>query len=163
MSIDETSKREPPKEESQSDTGPSDGLGSGGSPATSPLDESQNHPEEEPEEWEATSTGDDEEYPPAPPPSPASNAGKSRTRRLNNKFFAIRPSKLGGLGAFAIQDLKRGETILVERPLLRTTHFRLMRDFYSLSKSAKAAYLRLHGGEGGDAFSRVERIKQLNS
>lgn len=93
--------------------------------------------------------------PPAPPSSPA--------RTAFGGFFEIRPSKLGGFGAFAVRALKKGETILVEKPLLWTTHFRLMRDFNNLSESGKAAYLGLHGGEGGDPFNRVERIKNKNA
>ncbi len=96
--------------------------------------------------------------PPAPPPSPA-----SPSRRGFEDFFEIRPSRLGGLGAFAVRDLRRNETILVERPLLRTTHFRLLPDYHNLSEAAKRAFMGLHGGEGGDPFGRVERIKQLNS
>ncbi|KAL2165407.1 hypothetical protein VTH06DRAFT_705 [Thermothelomyces fergusii] len=79
------------------------------------------------------------------------------------EFFTIRPSKLGGLGAFATRELRRGETILTERPLLRTTHFRLMLDYHNLSDAAKKTYLSLHGGEDGDRFGRVERVKVLNS
>jgi hypothetical protein len=99
--------------------------------------------------------------PPAPPPSPADNARKIKGNFED--FFKIRPSKLGGLGAFAVRELKRDETILVESPLLRTTHFRLMLDYCNLSDEAKKAYLSLHGAEDGDRFSRVERIKRLNA
>jgi hypothetical protein len=101
----------------------------------------------------------DEEYPVAPPPSPADR----KTAAGFEQFFRIQPSRLGGLGAFAVRELKRGETILVEKPILRTTHFRLMPDYHSLSEEAKRVYLSLHGGEDGDPFSRVERIKSLNS
>jgi hypothetical protein len=97
----------------------------------------------------------------APPPSPA---GSTRSSSASPEdFFKIQPSELGGLGAFAVRELHRGETILVERPLLRTTHFQLMLDYYNLSDAAKQAYLSLHGADDGDRFSRVERIKQLNS
>lgn len=102
------------------------------------------------EGWEDPRERDD--HPRAPPPSPARSAA-----------FEIRPSKLGGLGAFAVRTLKKGETVLVEKPLLWTTHFRLMRDFNNLSESGKAAYLGLHGGEGGNPFNRVERIKTRNA
>ena len=95
--------------------------------------------------------------PPPPPPSPASPA-----KRGFEEFFQLRPSRLGGLGAFAARELRRGETILVEPPLLRTTNFRLMPDYHKLSVAAKKAFLSLHGGEG-DPFSRVERIQRLNS
>lgn len=121
------------------------------------LSGSESAQEEELEGWDSR---DKEDYPVAPPPSPADNASSSRRRF--EEFFKIRPSPLGGLGAFAARDLKKGETILVEKPLLWTTHFGLMSDFRQLTASAKAAYLNLHGGSG-DPFSRIERIKTLNS
>ncbi len=95
--------------------------------------------------------------PPPPPPSPVSPAKKGF-----EEFFQIRPSRLGGLGCFAARELRRGQTILVEPPLLRTTNFRLMPDYHKLSEAAKKAFLSLHGGDG-DPFSRVERIQRLNS
>ena len=95
--------------------------------------------------------------PPPPPPSPVSPA-----KRGFEESFLLRPSRLGGLGAFAARELRRGETILVEPPLLRTTNFRLMPDYHKLSEAAKKAFLSLHGGDG-DPFSRVERIQRLNS
>jgi hypothetical protein len=97
----------------------------------------------------------------APPPSPAGSTHFSSADPED--FFQIQPSELGGLGAFAVRELHRGETILVERPLLRTTHFQLMLDYYNLSDAAKQAYLSLHGTDDGDRFSRIERIKQLNA
>lgn len=96
-----------------------------------------------------------------PPPSP-SPANISGTTVQSEDFFTIQPSKLGGLGVFATRDLKKGQIILVERPLLRTTHFRLMSDYSDLSDNEKKMYLSLHGADG-DPFSRVRRIKQLNS
>ena len=95
--------------------------------------------------------------PPPPPPSPASPA-----KRDFEEFFQIRPSRLGGLGAFAARELRRGQTILVELPLLRTTHFSLMPDYDKLSEAAKKAYLSLHGSDG-DPYSRIQRIQRLNS
>lgn len=100
---------------------------------------------------------EEDRTPPPPPPSPEPAA-----RASFEEFFDIRPSRLGGLGAFAVRELRRGQTILVERPLLRTTHFRLLPDFHKLSETAREAFLSLHSGEG-DRFSKVERIKKLNS
>ena len=100
---------------------------------------------------------EEDRTPPPPPPSPEPAA-----RASFEEFFKIQPSRLGGLGAFAVRELRRGETILVERPLLRTTHFQLLPDFHKLSEAAREAFLSLHSGEG-DRFSRVERIKNLNS
>ena len=103
---------------------------------------------------------DQEDLPGGPPPSPAS--GHSNSQHHFEGFFRIRESKLGGLGAFAARDLKKGETILVEKPLVWTTHFGLMRAFNSLSEAKQAEYLSLHAGEG-EPYNLVERIKNLNS
>lgn len=97
-----------------------------------------------------------------PTPSPPPPSPEPAARASFKEFFEIRPSKLGGLGAFAVRELRRGQTILVERPLLWTTHFRLLPDFHKLSETAREAFLGLHSGEG-DRFSKVERIKKLNS
>ncbi|KAK4105652.1 hypothetical protein N658DRAFT_556086 [Parathielavia hyrcaniae] len=104
---------------------------------------------------------DKDDCPHTPPPSPAIPAQDSKT--TFEEFFKIQPSKLGGLGAFTVRELKKGEVILVERPLLRTTHFRLMLDYANLSDAKKKAYLSLHGAEDGDRFSRVERIQKFNA
>jgi hypothetical protein len=123
-------------------------------PATPPENVYLGEQDEEPE---CPDVGD-ENCPRGPLPSPT-----DRTKEAEfEEFFRIQPSELGGLGAFAVRELHKGETILVERPLLRTTHFRLMVDYHNLSEAAKEAYLGLHGGEG-DPFTRVERIKNLNS
>ncbi|KAL2133824.1 hypothetical protein VTI74DRAFT_1590 [Chaetomium olivicolor] len=106
---------------------------------------------------------DHDNQPIVPLLSPASDMRTGTGTPGFENLFTIQPSKLGGLGAFAVRELKRGETILVERPLLRTTQFRLLSDFRTLSEAAKEAYLGLHGGEGGDPFGRVERIKQMNA
>ncbi|KAL2017648.1 hypothetical protein VTK56DRAFT_1862 [Thermocarpiscus australiensis] len=93
--------------------------------------------------------------------TPVDTSGDARFPFEN--FFMIQPSKLGGLGAFAVRDLKKHETVLLENPLLTTNHFHLIRDFFNLSHAAKAAYLSLHDGEGGDPFSKIERIMKRNS
>lgn len=116
---------------------------------TLPADADTKQQEKQPEEHAAF------------PPSPTENAGE--VAGGFEKFFKVQRSDLGGLGAFAARDLMRGRTILVERPLLRTTHFRLLPDYHNLSDVAKKAYLSLHDGENGDQFSKVERIKVLNS
>ncbi len=117
--------------------GPPENGGTGGQEEEDPLDQGN--------------------CPPPPPPSPVNPA-----KRDFEEFFQIRPSRLGGLGCFAAQELRRGQTILVEPPLLRTTSFRLMPDYHKLSEAAKKAFLSLHGGDG-DPYSRVERIQRLNS
>ena len=142
-----------------------------GPPAPPPRDVAPGQPEEQPEGYIApppspadNTPGQPEEQPEgstAAPPSPENNSGRAMADF--GQFFKIQRSRFGGLGAFAVRELKRDQTILVERPLLRTTHFRLMPDYHKLSDAAKKAYLGLHGGEDGDRFGRVERIKLLNS
>ncbi len=150
---EEDSFEAPDFEESIDMTEPDRPVATGGGDGQTPT--GNGDPDNQGEEEDAA---DKDDYPLAPPPSPASVA---RTR--GEDFFRILPSPLGGLGAFAVRELRRGQTILVERPLLRTTHFRLMPDYHDLSEATKRVYLSLHGGEDGDRFSRVERIKQLNS
>ncbi|KAK3300161.1 uncharacterized protein B0H64DRAFT_437340 [Chaetomium fimeti] len=116
---------------------------------TPPADVGPEQQEEQPEGYIAM------------PPSPAGNVGNVAAGVED--FFKVQRSDLGGLGAFAARELLRGDTILVERPLLRTTHFRLLPDYHKLSDAAKKAYLSLHSGEDGDPFGRIEQIKVLNS
>jgi hypothetical protein len=124
-------------------------LPTGSETGTPPTDTDPKQQEGEPEEN------------PAVPPSPTDNTEKEAASF--EEFFQVQRSDLGGLGAFATRDLTRGQKILEERPLLRTTHFRLLPDYHNLSDAAKKAYLSLHDGENGDQFSKVERIKVLNS
>jgi hypothetical protein len=152
MSAEETPKIEPPKPESQSN-GSNEDPEQAAISSTLPhrLNECHNQEEELPG-WEDLRERDD--HPPGPPPTP---------RYRFEEFFEIRRSSLGGVGAFAVRDLPEGYTFLVEAPLLWTTHFRLMGDFNNLSEHEKDVYLSLHGGEDGEPFNRVERIKRLNS
>ncbi|KAL1837467.1 hypothetical protein VTJ49DRAFT_3747 [Mycothermus thermophilus] len=82
---------------------------------------------------------------------------------FSNEYFVVRRSSLAGLGAFAARDLRCGETILVEQPLLLTTHFSLLLDYYTLSEEARQEYLSLHGAEDGDSLTRIERIGRYNA
>ncbi|KAK3694915.1 hypothetical protein B0T22DRAFT_437962 [Podospora appendiculata] len=90
---------------------------------------------------------------------PTSAPGGKRQKHQNP--FEIRPSPLGGLGAFAARDLKAGELILVEQPLLRTTTFDLLRSFRELDDEAKEVYMGLHSVPFGT--NAVENIKQANA
>jgi hypothetical protein len=49
------------------------------------------------------------------------NIGPDSTVKWCNMFFTVQESRLGGLGAFASKDLREGDIILIERPLLRLT------------------------------------------
>ncbi|KAM0276847.1 hypothetical protein ACHAQH_006323 [Verticillium albo-atrum] len=64
---------------------------------------------------------------------------------FGNEFFEIRESPLGGLGAFAIQDLDPGNLILAERAVIRSTDVGkdLIRNFEGLSVDDKGLVLDL--------------------
>ncbi|KAK4170368.1 hypothetical protein QBC43DRAFT_197754, partial [Cladorrhinum sp. PSN259] len=79
------------------------------------------------------------------------------------EFFKIRPSKKGGLGAFAVRDLKAEEIILVEKPMLRTSPFFLRRDLAELPVEQKLYYMTLAHDPKLDQFAKVEDIWQKNS
>ncbi|KAK0617850.1 hypothetical protein B0T17DRAFT_509442 [Bombardia bombarda] len=59
-------------------------------------------------------------------------------------FFEIRKSKLGGLGAFAVRDLEFNEVILMEKPILKTTHSFFPRDFYKLNADDQGIFMTLN-------------------
>ncbi|GAB1310222.1 hypothetical protein MFIFM68171_00432 [Madurella fahalii] len=79
------------------------------------------------------------------------------------RFFEIRPSRLGGLGAFAVRELRKGDVILVEKPLLLSDNFGLRSAFDKLSEAEKEIYLNLHCGDNCTQFNKIEKIKQRNS
>jgi len=84
-------------------------------------------------------------------------------------FFEIRKSARGGLGAFAVRDLKRGDIILAERPLLTSTSGNLVKDYYDqLSSHDKRVFLGLAGGAppegstGEDWRSTAEKVLDIS-
>lgn len=94
----------------------------------------------------------------------APSAAQTRTSVVfANDHFVVQPSALGGLGAFAARDLRQGETILVEEPLLVADSFGFMEAYYALSEEAKRAYLSLHGADEANPFTQVEAIMRYNS
>ncbi|KAK3336703.1 hypothetical protein B0T19DRAFT_396421 [Cercophora scortea] len=98
---------------------------------------------------------------------PAENSNVSSKHHLEienekNTAFEIRPSPLGGLGAFAARALKKDELILIEPPLLRTTSFDLLRSFRALDDEAKKVYMSLHS-RVPFGTNAVENIKQANA
>jgi hypothetical protein len=96
-------------------------------------------------------------------PCPQQSGCPSHLGRDFQQFFEIRPSRLGGVGAFAVRALKKDEIILVEEPLLRTTWFYLRRAFSNLSEADKNTYLNLHCDDRCCPFKKIEQIMQRNS
>lgn len=60
--------------------------------------------------------------------------------------FTVRPSPLGGFGAFATRDLVRDEVILVESPILRANRSNLDCNFKLLPRRDRQAAIKLHAG-----------------
>lgn len=77
------------------------------------------------------------------------------------QFIEIRESPVGGFGIFAVKDLKRGDIILVERPILKTSSFTLMDDFRALDDETKEIFMSLHAVEDNNT-NEIERIKRAN-
>lgn len=62
----------------------------------------------------------------------------------DSNLFEVRPSDVGGFGAFATKDLKRGTVILRERPLFIAAPDNLQENFDALDDNAKSVALSLH-------------------
>ncbi|KAM7193576.1 hypothetical protein V8F20_008349 [Naviculisporaceae sp. PSN 640] len=77
-------------------------------------------------------------------------------------YFEIKKSPVGGLGAFAVRDLFKGDIILMEAPILRTTGLGLFQDFRALDKDTQQIYLSLHAVEA-QGVHKIERIRRANA
>ena len=95
---------------------------------------------------------------PSSPPSPP-----HRPHLQVNGCFVIRPSALGGLGAFALRELCRGEHILVEEPLFRTTLFHMPHELDKLAPEKRAQFDALTGHHPDPNASTAERIWTANT
>ena len=62
---------------------------------------------------------------------------------FSNTFFTIRPSTLGGLGAFATASLSTGQVILEEKPLCVAAPGDVITAFRALAKDEQARALEL--------------------
>ncbi|KAM6538617.1 hypothetical protein FALCPG4_000480 [Fusarium falciforme] len=63
---------------------------------------------------------------------------------FHNDYFAVAQSRIAGWGAFAARDLKYGDRILVERPLLVADTNSLFKEFERLSPWQREVALGLH-------------------
>lgn len=63
---------------------------------------------------------------------------------FENEHFAVKRSKIAGWGAFAARELKRGDRILVEKPLLTANSTTLFKEFDKLSQPLREIALGLH-------------------
>lgn len=83
--------------------------------------------------------------------------------------FQIRLSKYGGFGTFATRDLKLGEVILIEKPLLKSRHVDFYSDFRELSEDDQQAFMQLYTPPGdylsrdGSDYNHIRAILKANS
>ncbi|KAM0349658.1 hypothetical protein ACHAPU_003487 [Fusarium lateritium] len=78
-----------------------------------------------------------------PAPLPL-NPSPSTEVIFENEHFAIKRSEIAGWGAFAVRELKHGDKILVEKPLLSADTTTLFREFDKLSEPLRDIALGLH-------------------
>ncbi|KAL0465390.1 hypothetical protein QR685DRAFT_508115 [Neurospora intermedia] len=83
--------------------------------------------------------------------------------------FQVRLSRYGGFGTFATRDLKMGEVILIEKPLLRTPRDGFYTEFLKLSKEDQAKFMQLYTPPGeytsldGSDCNHIRAILKANS
>ncbi|KAI0178755.1 hypothetical protein GGR52DRAFT_569662 [Hypoxylon sp. FL1284] len=69
----------------------------------------------------------------------------TQPEKYSNEYFEVKKSRLGGIGAFAKRDLKQGELILVERPVIKATTWNFEEELDKLAPELQAAVGRMHG------------------
>ncbi|KAH8899460.1 SET domain-containing protein [Thozetella sp. PMI_491] len=95
---------------------------------------------------------------PDPPPKPDSKRLYEPT-----EFLEIRPSRLGGLGVFALKKITAGQVVHVELPLLLTTPVSVWPDFLGLPEKDREKFMKLARTSMFQNFHDVERIRRANS
>ncbi|KAH7133425.1 hypothetical protein B0J13DRAFT_101782 [Dactylonectria estremocensis] len=66
---------------------------------------------------------------------------------FQNQYFSVAESKIAGWGAFAIRDLKYGDTILMEKPLFTADSSTLFHEFDKLDQEKREIALALHAND----------------
>ena len=114
---------------------------------------------------QASHTGRDTVYQPIAQDAHILPATSSHFQAFSDRppFFEIRPSKLGGLGAFAIRPIKSGDIIHSERPLLKTTIARLLADFEKLPAKKKNQFLHLSRSPVCPDAPVLDKIRRANA
>lgn len=64
---------------------------------------------------------------------------------FRNEFYEVKKSTTAGYGAFALQKLVRGQTILIEKSLFHADNATLRTELKKLSPDLRAAFDRMHG------------------
>lgn len=101
---------------------------------------------------------EDEKHPRAPLVKPIEPSPEPE--RFNNGYIEIRSSSTAGFGAFALSDITRGQTLLIEKALFHASNDSLYDEMDNLTPPLKRAFDRLYahnprncGGSGKDRAS----------
>ncbi len=114
---------------------------------------------------QASHIGEDTVYQPTAQDTHILAANSSLFQAFSDRlpFFEIRPSKLGGLGAFAVRHIESGDIIHSERPLLKTTVARLLADFEKLPAKKKNQFLHLSRSPVCPDAPVLDKIRRANA
>ncbi|KAI1649892.1 uncharacterized protein F4817DRAFT_369300 [Daldinia loculata] len=80
-----------------------------------------------------------------------------------NQYFEVKKSRLGGNGAFAKTDLRKGQLILAERPILTASPVTLYQDIELLAPELQAAFYRMHGHKRSPDHDKRQAIFLTNA
>ncbi|KAI1657799.1 hypothetical protein F4813DRAFT_359630 [Daldinia decipiens] len=80
-----------------------------------------------------------------------------------NQYFEVKKSRLGGYGAFAKTDLRQGQLILAERPILTASPVTLYQDLELLAPELRAAFYRMHGHKRSPDHDKRQAIFLTNA
>jgi hypothetical protein len=97
------------------------------------------------------------------PSTPPSTPATEDPIWWQNEFLTIKKSKLGGLGAFAAKDLKYGQRILEELPIMSTNSWGICNEYDALSDEDKKLLHSLHKYSPNPNAHEIEKIRRANS
>ncbi|KAI0103428.1 hypothetical protein F4814DRAFT_452776 [Daldinia grandis] len=80
-----------------------------------------------------------------------------------NQHFEVKESPLGGHGAFAKTDLRQGQLILAECPILTASPVTLYQDLKLLAPGLRAAFYRMHGHKRSPGHDKRQAIFLTNA
>lgn len=83
--------------------------------------------------------------------------------QYQNEYFEVAESKVAGWGAFALKILRRGDTIMREKPLFVADHSCLFQEYDKLDKQAKRVALSLYANElFKSGLPRIQGVFETN-
>lgn len=94
-----------------------------------------------------------EEFPPGPPNTPV---------RVSTAWFEVRESVLAGFGAFATQDIKRHQTILIEKALFHANDVTLFNEVENLTPETKQEFNQLQAYYPWSGYPRLLALFRTN-